>query len=69
MMIDCKNCNGTGRTRGYLHPVEGWQVGSECQVCQGKVRVKANHYHQYPDGYIETDPFCQPTLNADSDFN
>lgn len=25
-------------------------------------------HHQDNDGYIETDPFCLPTLNADSDF-
>ena len=25
-------------------------------------------FHQDDDGYVETDPFCLPTLNADSDF-
>ena len=27
-----------------------------------------NFYHQFPNGYIETDPFCLPAMNADSDF-
>ena len=30
---------------------------------------QSQFHHDFGDGYVETDPFCLPALNADCDFN
>jgi hypothetical protein len=50
-----------------------------CQFCFHTTDIETSpsywalrHYHQDlsdESGYTETDPFCLPAINADSDFN
>lgn len=65
IIMKCNYCSGRGVIDRYMCPVDGWQAGTRCPRCHGSGTLEVHHN---VEGYVETDPFCLPTLNADSDF-